>query len=183
MSLLHIRGETVNRLLATLPKKDYERLLPGLKRIPLIFGLTTVRIKRIICQYAFKDRIVFSMRVYHTQPQCIGMIAWTRRAIERQNLHLIAAPIFTNATSGFQPIEERQATIDQNKLRPFAAKPPLRPPSPFMLPLLDSPTSLIGCEAFHACRRDLRLRGPGLGSSSRWRRTKRFHVQHARRAA
>ena len=38
MSLLHIRGETVNRLLATLPKTDYERLLPGLERIPLIFG-------------------------------------------------------------------------------------------------------------------------------------------------
>lgn len=38
MSLLHIRGEAVNRLLATLPKKEYERLLPGLKRIPLIFG-------------------------------------------------------------------------------------------------------------------------------------------------
>ena len=38
MSLLTIRGETVNRLLATLPKKEYERLLPGLKRIPLNFG-------------------------------------------------------------------------------------------------------------------------------------------------
>jgi CRP-like cAMP-binding protein len=38
MSLLHMRGETVNRLLATLPKQEYERLLPGLKRIPLIFG-------------------------------------------------------------------------------------------------------------------------------------------------
>lgn len=38
MSLLHMRGETVNRLLATLPKKEYERLLPDLKRIPLIFG-------------------------------------------------------------------------------------------------------------------------------------------------
>jgi hypothetical protein len=33
-----MRGETVNRLLATLPKKEYERLLPDLKRIPLIFG-------------------------------------------------------------------------------------------------------------------------------------------------
>ena len=33
-----IRDVTVNRLLATLPKKEYERLLPGLKRIPLIFG-------------------------------------------------------------------------------------------------------------------------------------------------
>ncbi|HEY8226422.1 MAG TPA: Crp/Fnr family transcriptional regulator [Pyrinomonadaceae bacterium] len=29
---------TVNRLLATLPKKEYERLLPGLKRITLTFG-------------------------------------------------------------------------------------------------------------------------------------------------
>jgi len=38
MSLLHNRGETVNRLLAKLPKTDYERLLPGLERIPLIFG-------------------------------------------------------------------------------------------------------------------------------------------------
>lgn len=38
MPLLTIRGETVNRLLATLPKKEYERLLPGLKRIPLNFG-------------------------------------------------------------------------------------------------------------------------------------------------
>lgn len=38
MSLLTNRGETVNRLLATLPKKEYERLLPGLKRIPLNFG-------------------------------------------------------------------------------------------------------------------------------------------------
>ena len=38
MALLTIRGETVNRLLATLPKKEYERLLPGLKRIPLNFG-------------------------------------------------------------------------------------------------------------------------------------------------
>jgi len=33
-----IRGVTVNRLLATLPKKEYERLLPGLKRVPLDFG-------------------------------------------------------------------------------------------------------------------------------------------------
>ena len=38
MPLLTIRGETVNRLLATLPKKEYERLRPGLKRIPLNFG-------------------------------------------------------------------------------------------------------------------------------------------------
>ena len=38
MPLLTIRGETVNRLLATLPKKEYERLLPELKRIPLNFG-------------------------------------------------------------------------------------------------------------------------------------------------
>ena len=38
MPLLTTRGETVNRLLATLPKKEYERLLPGLKRIPLNFG-------------------------------------------------------------------------------------------------------------------------------------------------
>ncbi len=38
MSLLTIHGETTNRLLATLPKKEYERLLPGLKRIPLNFG-------------------------------------------------------------------------------------------------------------------------------------------------
>lgn len=38
MPLPTIRGETVNRLLATLPKKEYERLLPGLKRIPLNFG-------------------------------------------------------------------------------------------------------------------------------------------------
>jgi len=38
MSLPHIRGETKNRLLATLPKSEYERLLPGLKRIPLVFG-------------------------------------------------------------------------------------------------------------------------------------------------
>ena len=38
MPLSTIHGETVNRLLATLPKKEYERLLPGLKRIPLNFG-------------------------------------------------------------------------------------------------------------------------------------------------
>ena len=38
MPLSTIRGETVNRLLAALPKKEYERLLPGLKRIPLNFG-------------------------------------------------------------------------------------------------------------------------------------------------
>ena len=38
MSLITTRGETVNRLLASLPKKEYERLLPGLKRIPLNFG-------------------------------------------------------------------------------------------------------------------------------------------------
>ena len=38
MPLQTIRGETINRLLATLPKKEYERLLPGLKRIPLNFG-------------------------------------------------------------------------------------------------------------------------------------------------
>lgn len=38
MPLLTTHGETVNRLLATLPKKEYERLLPGLKRIPLNFG-------------------------------------------------------------------------------------------------------------------------------------------------
>ena len=38
MPLPTIHGETVNRLLATLPKKEYERLLPGLKRIPLNFG-------------------------------------------------------------------------------------------------------------------------------------------------
>jgi CRP-like cAMP-binding protein len=38
MPLLTIRGESVNRLLATLPKKEYQRLLPGLKRIPLNFG-------------------------------------------------------------------------------------------------------------------------------------------------
>ena len=38
MPLQTIRGETVNRLLATLPKKYYKRLLPGLKRIPLNFG-------------------------------------------------------------------------------------------------------------------------------------------------
>lgn len=35
---LHTRGETKNRLLAMLPKKEYERLLPRLKRIPLVFG-------------------------------------------------------------------------------------------------------------------------------------------------
>jgi CRP-like cAMP-binding protein len=33
-----IRGVTVNRLLGTLPKKEYERLLPDLTRIPLAFG-------------------------------------------------------------------------------------------------------------------------------------------------
>ena len=33
-----IRGVTVNRLLATLPKKEYERMLPDLKRVPLDFG-------------------------------------------------------------------------------------------------------------------------------------------------
>jgi CRP-like cAMP-binding protein len=33
-----IHGVTVNRLLATLPKKEYERLLPALKRVPLNFG-------------------------------------------------------------------------------------------------------------------------------------------------
>ena len=38
MSLLQVPGETKNRLLATLPKREYERLLPGLKRIPLVFG-------------------------------------------------------------------------------------------------------------------------------------------------
>lgn len=38
MPPLTTRGETVNRLLATLPKKEYERLLPGLKRIQLNFG-------------------------------------------------------------------------------------------------------------------------------------------------
>ena len=38
MPLLTTHGETVNRLLATLPKKEYERLLPGFKRIPLNFG-------------------------------------------------------------------------------------------------------------------------------------------------
>ena len=38
MPPLTIRGETVNRLLGTLPKKEYERLLPELKRIPLNFG-------------------------------------------------------------------------------------------------------------------------------------------------
>lgn len=38
MPQANIRGETVNRLLAMLPKKEYERLLPGLKRIPLTFG-------------------------------------------------------------------------------------------------------------------------------------------------
>lgn len=38
MPLQTIHGETINRLLATLPKKEYERLLPGLKRIPLNFG-------------------------------------------------------------------------------------------------------------------------------------------------
>jgi len=38
MSLLRVPGETKNRLLATLPKREYQRLLPGLKRIPLVFG-------------------------------------------------------------------------------------------------------------------------------------------------
>ena len=38
MPQANIRGETVNRLLAMLPKKEYERLLPGLNRIPLTFG-------------------------------------------------------------------------------------------------------------------------------------------------
>jgi CRP-like cAMP-binding protein len=33
-----ILGPTVNRLLATLPKKEYQRLLPGLKHITLSFG-------------------------------------------------------------------------------------------------------------------------------------------------
>jgi CRP-like cAMP-binding protein len=33
-----IHGATVNRLLASLPKKEYERLLPGLKPITLTFG-------------------------------------------------------------------------------------------------------------------------------------------------
>ncbi len=33
-----MRIPTVNRLLATLPKEEYARLLPGLKRIPLAFG-------------------------------------------------------------------------------------------------------------------------------------------------
>lgn len=32
------RRVAVNRLLATLPKKEYERMLPGLKRVPLDFG-------------------------------------------------------------------------------------------------------------------------------------------------
>ncbi|HEX6729928.1 MAG TPA: Crp/Fnr family transcriptional regulator [Pyrinomonadaceae bacterium] len=38
MTTQKIRGVTVNRLLATLPKKEYERMLPGLKRVPLNFG-------------------------------------------------------------------------------------------------------------------------------------------------
>jgi CRP-like cAMP-binding protein len=38
MSPLSIHGSTVNRLLASLPKKEYERLLPGLKPITLTFG-------------------------------------------------------------------------------------------------------------------------------------------------
>jgi len=38
MPPLTIHGTTVNRLLASLPKKEYERLLPGLKRITLTFG-------------------------------------------------------------------------------------------------------------------------------------------------
>lgn len=33
-----VRGETVNRLLATLPKREYNRLLPGLKPVTLTFG-------------------------------------------------------------------------------------------------------------------------------------------------
>jgi CRP-like cAMP-binding protein len=33
-----IPSVTANRLLATLPKKEYERMLPGLKRVPLDFG-------------------------------------------------------------------------------------------------------------------------------------------------
>lgn len=35
---LFVRGEMKNRLLATLPKREYERLLPGLKPIQLVFG-------------------------------------------------------------------------------------------------------------------------------------------------
>ena len=38
MSPLTIHGPTVNRLLAALPKKEYERLQPELKRITLTFG-------------------------------------------------------------------------------------------------------------------------------------------------
>jgi CRP-like cAMP-binding protein len=38
MPSLTIRGKIVNRLLATLPKKEYERLTRGLKRISLEFG-------------------------------------------------------------------------------------------------------------------------------------------------
>jgi CRP-like cAMP-binding protein len=33
-----IRNGSANRLLSTLPKKEYERLLPGLRHIPLAFG-------------------------------------------------------------------------------------------------------------------------------------------------
>jgi CRP-like cAMP-binding protein len=38
MSPLSINGPSVNRLLASLPKKEYERLLPELKPITLTFG-------------------------------------------------------------------------------------------------------------------------------------------------
>lgn len=38
MPIQQIRGEAVNRLLATLPKNEYKRLLPSLKPINLTFG-------------------------------------------------------------------------------------------------------------------------------------------------
>jgi hypothetical protein len=61
----------------------------------------------------------FLNTIVTSRGQSSGVIAWSASAIERQNLDLIPESVFTNAASGFQSIEKRQATIHQNHLRPF----------------------------------------------------------------
>src|SRR5687767_18990 len=61
----------------------------------------------------------FLNTIVTSRGQSSDVIAWSAPRIERQNLDLIAGVVFTNAASGFEPIEKRQATVHQNHLRPF----------------------------------------------------------------
>ncbi len=76
MPQANIRGETVNRLLAMLPKKEYERLLPGLKRIPLTFGEVLYEPGDTIKQVYFPNDSIVSLlsRTQERSTLEVGMV-------------------------------------------------------------------------------------------------------------